>query len=142
MDSIIVRIIGEKVKMVTEGVWRTILVNIKSLPAPTTERHSIMFKSHVGLEKRDVSTFCAAVYSELSRFVQYTPQLLVPSLLPFITQPLIIGFEALCSYVVKVNDKCINDQAVRNVGVSFRCDVARSADHGPLLPEYRARTLH
>lgn len=119
MDSIVVRIIGDQVKIVTEGVWRTMLVNIKSLPLPTTEKTSITFKSHVGLEKRDVSSFCAAVYAEIARFVQYCPQLLVPSLLPFITQPLIIGFEALCAYLVKVMDKWIKDPAIRSVGLGF-----------------------
>ena len=115
MDAIIVKIIGEKVKMVTEGVWRTMLVNIKSFAAPSTERDSVTYKSHVGLEKRELSAFHAGVYKELCQFVQYCPQLLVPSLFPFIIQPLLIGFEALFSYETKVFDKWIKDTTIRSV---------------------------
>ena len=115
MDAIIVKIIGEKVKMVTEGVWRTMLVNIKSFPVPSTDRDSITYKSHIGLEKRELSSYHASVYKELCQFIQYCPQLLVPSLFPFILQPLIIGFEALFSYETKVFDKWIKDTNIRNV---------------------------
>lgn len=129
MDSIIVKILGEKVKMVVEGVWRTILVDIKSLPSPSLDKSSITFKSHIGIEKRDVSSFCSTVYNEIAPFIQYCPQLLVPSLLPFITQSLVIGFEAFSSYLIKVYDKWIKDPSVRSVCFLFVFLVACSPTH-------------
>lgn len=136
MDSIIVKIIGEKVKMVIEGVWRTILVDIKSLPSPSLDKSSITFKSHIGIEKREVSSFCSTVYNEIAPFIQYCPQLLVPSLLPFITQSLLIGFEAFCSYLIKVYDKWIKDTSVRSVYLHIVYLVACSSTYRSLLPQY------
>ena len=115
MDATIVKIIGEKVKIITEGFWRSILVNIKSLPKPILSKTTISFKSHIGLEARTVSEYCSSIYTEIAPFIQYCPQLLVPSLLPYITQPLIIGYEAFCSYVSKVYEKWVKDPTVLSV---------------------------
>lgn len=115
MDATIVKIIGEKVKIITEGFWRSILVNIKSLPKPTLSKTTISFKSHIGLEARTVSEYCSSIYTEIAPFIQYCPQLLVPSLLPYITQPLIIGYEAFCSYISKVYEKWVKDPTVLSV---------------------------
>ena len=92
------------------------------LAAPDATTQAVTFYSELGLEKRELSTHCAAVYKALLPEISGLPLLLSPSLLPFLCEPLEQGFGAIWGLESQVYRRWCQDAATRKVGVGVWCE--------------------
>ena len=77
------------------------------------------FRTSQGFEKRDLSTYCAAVYSILAPFVQFGPQLLYSTLVSFLREPMEKAFAAFAVLESRVYAKWAQDKENRKPATTF-----------------------